>query len=119
MEKENKQVKLIDPLAIGALVYQACQSFELLERLDDRSVKLSPPFSKAEGINDLESTCQRALVMHFVVLVARLGRLCSKFEDTTRGLVSAGCPQKLQRGREAHCTNPSRERAWPRSGCLV
>jgi DNA recombination-dependent growth factor C len=65
MEKENKQVKLIDPVAIGALVFQACQSFELLERLDDRSVKLSPPFSKAEGINDLESTCQRALVMHF------------------------------------------------------
>jgi hypothetical protein len=82
MEKENKQVKLIDPLAIAALVYQACQSFELLERIDNGSVKLSPPFSKTEGINDLESTCQRALVMHFVVLVARLWRLCSKFEDT-------------------------------------
>ena len=82
MGGENKQLKLIDPVAIGALVFQACRSFELLERLDNGSVKLSPPFSKTEGINDLESTCQRALVMHFVVLVARLWRLCSKFEDT-------------------------------------
>jgi hypothetical protein len=83
MAEKSKQLKLIDPVAIGALVHQACQSFELLERLSDQSVKLSPPFSQVEGFNDLESTCQRALVMHFVVLVARLWRICSRFEDTT------------------------------------
>jgi hypothetical protein len=73
--------KLIDPIAIGTLVSQACRSFELLERFHEGSAVLSPSFSQSEGVDDLKNTCQRALVMHFVVLVARLCRLCSKFEE--------------------------------------
>jgi len=34
--------KLIDPIAIRTLVSRACQSFELLERLHEGSVVLSP-----------------------------------------------------------------------------
>jgi hypothetical protein len=43
--------KLIDPIAIGALVSQACQSFELLERLHEGSVVLSPGVLIPSGSN--------------------------------------------------------------------
>ena len=38
---------------------------------------LSPP----GGIEDFKNTCQRALVMDFVILVSRLHRLCTRHED--------------------------------------
>jgi hypothetical protein len=77
----NEIKAIIDPVAIGQLVSQACQSFELLERLHNGSVVLSPPCSQPEGIEDFKNTCQRALVMDFVILVARLHRLCTRSED--------------------------------------
>jgi hypothetical protein len=43
------------------------QSFELLERLHDGSVVLSPSYSEHEDIEDLKNTCKRALVMDFCI----------------------------------------------------
>ena len=79
--KANEIKAIIDPVAIGQLVSQACRSFELLERFHDGSVTLSPSYSEQEGYEDLKITCERALVTDFVFLVARLHRLCENFEQ--------------------------------------
>ena len=56
--------KLIDPIAI-ALVSQACQSFELLERLHEGSVVLSPGVLIPSGSNRRVSPLTRSLLSPF------------------------------------------------------
>jgi hypothetical protein len=77
----NEIKAVIDPVAIGQLVSQACQSFQLLEKLHSGSVALSPPSSQPGGIEDFKNTCERAMAMDFVILVSRLHRLCTRHRD--------------------------------------
>jgi hypothetical protein len=57
--------KLIDPIAIRTLVSRACQSFELLERLHEGSVVLSPGVLIPSGSNRRVSPQTRSLLSPF------------------------------------------------------
>src|SRR5258707_1753070 len=57
--------KLIDPIAIRTLVSRACQSFEVLERLHEGSVVLSPSVLIPSGSNRPVSPQTRSLLSPF------------------------------------------------------